>query len=230
MTSSPPPKSNRKRPANGAGKARPGASAAKEQAPNSDTREVIIAAAKRCFADSGYNGTTNKMIAAEAGIAPGLIYYYFESKEELFVAVFANMYQQRDLRLADYHFTEHTLRENLATMLRDSTKLAQEDPSFVDVFTLSYREVSRNPGLERAWKAHWDDTVHVWTRIVRAAVSRGEVPPEHEGGLVDMLVAWFSGFLMWVSRQPDDHRVHEATDEFLRLVDAYVDHAHARVT
>ncbi|HRE02848.1 MAG TPA: helix-turn-helix domain-containing protein, partial [Ilumatobacteraceae bacterium] len=84
-------------------------------------------------------GTTNKMIAAEAGIAPGLIYYYFESKEQLFIAVFEQMYATRDQRLAHYDFTEHTLHDNLATLLADSINLAREDPSFVEVFTISGR-------------------------------------------------------------------------------------------
>jgi AcrR family transcriptional regulator len=189
---------------------------------DSETRHVIIAAAKRCFAEHGYKGTTNKMISTAAGVAPGLIYYYFDSKEQLFVAVFDDMYESRDARLVGYDFGEHSLRDNLARMLEDSTKLAHEDTSFVDVFTLSGREVSRNPGLAEAWDAHWERVVHVYFRIVDAAVANGEVPKEHRDGLVDVLVAWFSGFLMWVARQPDERRIDEAADEFLRMVASYV--------
>jgi AcrR family transcriptional regulator len=187
-----------------------------------EARTDIIEAAKRCFAEHGYGGTTNKMIAAEAGVAPGLLYYYFESKEQLFIAVFEHMYEARDNRLKDYDFAEHSLHENLATMIEDSINLAHEDPSFVEVFTLSNREVSRNPGLADAWDAHWERVVHAYFRIVKVAAARGEIPKTHQAGLVDVLVAWFSGFLMWVSRQPDRRRVDQATSEFLRIVDAYV--------
>jgi AcrR family transcriptional regulator len=191
-------------------------------ATNSETRLTIIDGAKQCFADRGYNGTTTKMIAAAAGVAPGLIYYYFDSKEQLFIAVFEHMYQSRDTRLVDHRFNEHTLQENLATMLQDSMNLAHEDPSFVEVFTLSGREVNHNPGLERAWKEHWNNIVHVWFRIVEAAAERGEVEPEHKQGLVDMLVAWFGGFLTWAAHEPDPERAQKAADEFLRMADAYV--------
>ena len=51
-----------------------------------DRREQIIEAALRVFARKGFNGSTNKDIAKEAGITPGLIYHYFESKEELLKA------------------------------------------------------------------------------------------------------------------------------------------------
>ena len=188
-----------------------------------DPRSQIIAAAKACFADHGYNNTTNKMIAAAAGVVPGLIYYYFDSKEQLFISVFEHMYQRRDERLADFDFTEHSLTQNLERMLDDSVHLALEDSSFVEVFELSGREVSRNPALAKAWEAHWHRVVHVWSRIVDAAVEQGEVVPARRDGLVDVLVAWFGGFLMWVSRQqPDAGRIAAASEEFLRMADTYV--------
>src|SRR6202051_2003684 len=52
-----------------------------------DRREQIIDAAMHVFAQKGYSKATNKDIAYEAGITPGLIYYYFESKEALLNAI-----------------------------------------------------------------------------------------------------------------------------------------------
>src|SRR5436190_1207531 len=46
-----------------------------------DRREQIIDAAMHVFAQKGFTKATNKDIAHEAGITPGLIYYYFESKD-----------------------------------------------------------------------------------------------------------------------------------------------------
>jgi AcrR family transcriptional regulator len=52
-----------------------------------DRREQIIDAAMRAFSQKGYSRATNKDIAREAGITPGLIYHYFENKEDLFKAI-----------------------------------------------------------------------------------------------------------------------------------------------
>ena len=52
-----------------------------------DRREQIIDAAMRVFAQKGFLKATNKDIAREAGITPGLIYYYFESKDALLNAI-----------------------------------------------------------------------------------------------------------------------------------------------
>jgi AcrR family transcriptional regulator len=50
------------------------------------TRERIVDAAYRTLVKRGYHETAMKDIAAEAGVAPGLAHYYFETKEELLVA------------------------------------------------------------------------------------------------------------------------------------------------
>ena|SRR5579863_4354020 len=52
-----------------------------------DRREQILDAAMSVFAQKGFTRATNKDIAREAGITPGLIYYYFESKEAVLQAI-----------------------------------------------------------------------------------------------------------------------------------------------
>jgi AcrR family transcriptional regulator len=46
----------------------------------------VLAAARDCFADRGFEGTTIRTIAAAAGVDPALVHHYFGSKEDLFVA------------------------------------------------------------------------------------------------------------------------------------------------
>lgn len=52
-----------------------------------DRREQLIDAAMSVFSQKGFARATNKDIAREAGITPGLIYHYFASKEDLLMAV-----------------------------------------------------------------------------------------------------------------------------------------------
>lgn len=51
-----------------------------------DTRDAILAAARRRFATRGYDATSVRDIAAEAEVDPALVIHYFGTKEGLFVA------------------------------------------------------------------------------------------------------------------------------------------------
>lgn len=52
-----------------------------------EKKQIILEIATRIFSRYGYNKTSLDEIAAEARIAKGTIYYYFPSKEELFISV-----------------------------------------------------------------------------------------------------------------------------------------------
>ncbi|WP_181772733.1 TetR/AcrR family transcriptional regulator [Amycolatopsis pittospori] len=52
-------------------------------AKSEETRSLIVATAMRLFAENGYDRTTMRAIAAEAGVSVGNAYYYFASKDQL---------------------------------------------------------------------------------------------------------------------------------------------------
>ena len=54
-----------------------------------DTRGEIVAAAARCFARAGYDATSTRQVAADAGVDPALVRRFFGGKEELFTEVAA---------------------------------------------------------------------------------------------------------------------------------------------
>jgi AcrR family transcriptional regulator len=58
-------------------------------------REQIVDAAAKVLGRQGYTDTSLKQIAAQAGVAPGLLHYYFDSKEDLLVEVVNGL--ERDL-------------------------------------------------------------------------------------------------------------------------------------
>jgi AcrR family transcriptional regulator len=53
-----------------------------------ETRERILDSALKLFREKGFDETTMRDIAAEAGVATGAAYYYFRSKEELVMAFY----------------------------------------------------------------------------------------------------------------------------------------------
>jgi AcrR family transcriptional regulator len=54
---------------------------------DSGTRSAIAAAAARQFAEQGFDRTSLRSVAAEAGVDPALVSHYFGTKQKLFVSV-----------------------------------------------------------------------------------------------------------------------------------------------
>jgi AcrR family transcriptional regulator len=63
------------------------AAMAAEDTPARNRRQQILEAAARHFSDRGFHATSMRDIAADVGFLVGSIYYHFDSKDALFVAV-----------------------------------------------------------------------------------------------------------------------------------------------
>jgi TetR/AcrR family transcriptional regulator len=62
--------------------------------PGGGARAAILAAAERVFAETGFAGARIDAIAAEAAVNKALLYYYFESKEHLYIMVLEEQFRE----------------------------------------------------------------------------------------------------------------------------------------
>jgi len=64
-------------------------------------KEKILIAAQELFARYGYAGTTMKMVAEKANVASGLVFHYFDNKENLFMVAGSELVDTMILVLRD---------------------------------------------------------------------------------------------------------------------------------
>lgn len=88
---------------------------------NGNTRKQLIDAAYQVLARVGYEATSIKGIAKEAGVSPGLVHYYFANKEELLAAVVKEATDEYCLqmeRMRESVFDENLVNAALAEPMR----------------------------------------------------------------------------------------------------------------
>jgi AcrR family transcriptional regulator len=118
---------------------------------NTSTAETVAAmlrSARRGFAAHGYAATSNRAVAAEAGLAHTAIYNHFGSKADLFTAVFVDV---QDLLIAELHRSVRAepARPPFPGALLDAIEsLRSADPSYVEFLASMYVEVRRHPELQ----------------------------------------------------------------------------------
>lgn len=67
----------------------------------SKKRDELLEAAVRVFARRGYRGASIKDIAADAGVAPGLLHYYFPSKDKLVLEILGRIRERHRRDIAE---------------------------------------------------------------------------------------------------------------------------------
>src|SRR3954447_20423437 len=99
------------------------------QAPPADKRRLILDAAVRVFARQGFHSTRVSDIADEAGVAYGLVYHYFNSKDQVLNELFLERWSLLLAALEEAEKTDGANRENLAAVagfIFDSSRPAPE--------------------------------------------------------------------------------------------------------
>lgn len=84
--------------------------------PNAKNRGVLLDAAERLLLSDGYGAVTSRRVAAEAGLKPQLVHYYFATMDELLLAVFHRRAEQGLERQARALASDRPLHDLWATM------------------------------------------------------------------------------------------------------------------
>ena len=82
-----------------------------------ETRERIVDAALTLFREKGFDETTMRDIAADAGVATGAAYYYFRSKEDLVMAFYARTAEEARTLLPPTLARSKDLRKRLRAVI-----------------------------------------------------------------------------------------------------------------
>lgn len=122
-----------------------------------DTVAAVLTAARRSFAAKGYAGTSNREIAAAAGLAHTAIYNHFGSKAQLFTAVFLDVQEllvvELDRSVAASPDRPGPDRPALPGALLDAiAALRAADPSYVEFLASMYVEVGRHAELQDVFR------------------------------------------------------------------------------
>ncbi len=75
----------------------------------SETRAALLDAAEQLMLAEGYAAVTSRRVAAQAGLKPQLVHYYFRTMDDLFLAVFRRRAEQGLERQADALASEQPL-------------------------------------------------------------------------------------------------------------------------
>lgn len=165
-----------------------------------DRRRELLDAAVRTFARQGFHAARVGDIAEEAGVAHGLLYHYFRSKEDVLETIFRETWQllvSDTQRIADAGVP---FREQLRRFARIYLGSWLVTPELIRVLVL---EIARSP--EVGARVHEvAELFVVLRRLIEAAKERGEVRADCDariaalavyGALEELLTGWVLGQL-----------------------------------
>ena len=181
------------------------------------TRGRILTAARRSFASRGYDATTNRDIATDAGVTTGALYHYTASKADLYGQVYGQVqdlvYEEFEQAFAHDHFIDR-----FRAVLESAVELNRRDPSLAGFVIGVSPEIQRHPELREMLRPMVARTNSFMHRLVGDAVERGELAPDVDPAAVEDLLSAVLGGLARFSTLSDPDRHAAAVSVLERLI------------
>jgi AcrR family transcriptional regulator len=163
-------------------------------------RKRLLDAAVRVFARTGYHGSRVGDIAEEAGVAHGLLYHYFSSKEEVLQTIFRENWGELIARFRAVEAVDEPASEKLEGIAKILLRTWRNDP---DLVTVMVRDVARSPQLQ-AQVDEVREAFAIVQRVIEQGQSEGAFRSDLDarlaswvvyGGLEEVLTGWVLGQL-----------------------------------
>jgi TetR/AcrR family fatty acid metabolism transcriptional regulator len=160
-----------------------------------DKRTRILDAAIRVFAEHGYHGARVGDIAEDAGVAHGLLYHYFASKDEVLRTIFVENWGELIGRFRAVEDSDEPAPEKLEGIAKILLRTWRNDPALV---TVMVREVARSQQLQ-AQVEDVREAFAIVQRVIEAGQVEWTVRPDVDarlaswlfyGGLEEVLTGW----------------------------------------
>jgi TetR/AcrR family fatty acid metabolism transcriptional regulator len=167
-----------------------------------DKRRMILDAAVRVFARRGFHACRVSDIADEAGVAYGLVYHYFASKEEVLDTLFLERWDVMLEMIREVDARPIPVREKLAEIVSFIVDSYRHDPDMMKVIIVEVTRAANSFG--RTHIDHIRAAYDLIGEIVRKAQQEGVFKPEIEprfaamafyGVIEQLLTGWIFGLL-----------------------------------
>jgi TetR/AcrR family transcriptional regulator, fatty acid metabolism regulator protein len=172
------------------------------KAPAVDKRRLILDAAVRVFARQGFHTCRVSDIADEAGVAYGLVYHYFQSKDEVLDTLFAERWQLMLAAIDEIDAQPLSARDKLEAIASFIVDSYRHDPHLMKVIIVEVTRAANTFG-----QTHLGEIRKAYDRIgeiVAAAQADGSFRPgvtpqfaamAFYGAIEQVLTGWIFGML-----------------------------------
>jgi AcrR family transcriptional regulator len=184
------------------------------------TRALILETAMRLFQEHGYDKTTMRAIAKEAGVSVGNAYYYFEGKEHLIQGFYDRIAAEHQVAIREVLERETDLEARLAGVLRRWLDIAAPYHEFAVQFFKNAADPDSPLSPFSPESEHAREEAISVHREVLAGAAKTKMPEELRDILPELMwLAQMGLVLYWVyDRTEGRERSYRLADRGARLI------------
>ena len=168
-----------------------------------ERRQQILEAAWRCFAQHGYENATMDQIAEALPFSKALVYYYFDSKRDIFLALLREWADSVVARWSDVLPANDPPDAKLRRCIDFAVEILTEDPDLPRVELEFWGQLHREPAVTETFREIYAAFRAELAGIIREGLEQGIFRPVDPETVAAFIVGAYDGLALQAVADPE---------------------------
>ncbi|MBI44660.1 MAG: hypothetical protein CMG66_00665 [Candidatus Marinimicrobia bacterium] len=177
-------------------------------------KKTILNGALKVFKSYGIEKTTMDEIAIESGFGKATLYYYFASKDEVFIAIMEDGWQQLWEGIEHLIITDTKPRKKFMSIIKKMAEIVKSDKNLYGFLFTAPNHIQDE--TKQIWKTYQERLYAILKSIIEEGIKKEEFINLNSGMLMKAIGGLFHGLLIENQQDLDQKEFELMLQNFLR--------------
>ena len=167
-------------------------------------QDRILSSALDVFKANGLDGETMDSIAEKAGFGKATLYYYFSSKEEVFLGIMEEGWKSLLASLEVIIQEEQSPRKTFIKILVQIAQNAKQRPNLYEFLFQAPKVINLTEFDDQKWKKHQGKLYSILQGLLEDGIERKEFPKLNSNLMFKAIGGLFTGLIFFGDKKKTD--------------------------
>ena len=167
-------------------------------------KDRILSSALNVFKANGLDGATMDSIAEKAGFGKATLYYYFSSKEEVFLGIMEEGWKSLLASLEVIIQEEQSPRKTFIKILVQIAQNAKQRPNLYEFLFQAPKVINLTEFDDQKWKKHQGKLYSILQGLLEDGIERKEFPKLNSNLMFKAIGGLFTGLIFFGDKKKTD--------------------------
>lgn len=135
----------------------------------------ILSAARKVFAEKGFNDATMDQIAEAGGLSKGTVYLYFPSKRDVYLAALMQGAEELGVVTAQRMAAATGFREKIRTFFQARLEYLEQNKDFFQIYHSEFGNIMHPVALCQDFRDLYMKNLAAFEEVLQAGLEAGEI-------------------------------------------------------
>lgn len=185
-------------------------------------RKQVIEATIRCIQEGGIEHLTMKVIAEEAKVSTGIIYHYFENKNQLLLTVLKHVFSKSNIDVMELVEPIKSPKKKMLKHIERMLIVSKENEQFYHILMAYYGQALNNVGVKKIMNKFNSNLLNYICTYLKDGIVKEQLPVKEVETFAFILLSVALGSGIMLTTNPKINDLNKTIELFQEIIKVYL--------